>query len=134
VLDGTPPSDSKDTKLCCSSRGVQSAAGSRAVAAIRRNPRRTCCVEWGAGFGGEHEVVVTPAWAGQLPGGGLSGSLVIEGVDAAAGQGQGATRFAESLALAAPEGYIWVFVAEGAPFAALCRRCCWAGGWSSWPA
>jgi hypothetical protein len=55
-------------------------------------------------------------------------------VDAAAGQGQGATRFAEALALVAPEGYIWVFVDEGAPFAALCRRCCWAGGWSSCPA
>jgi hypothetical protein len=51
-----------------------------------------------------------PAWAAQLPGGGLSGSLVIEGVDAAAGQGQGATRFAEALTLAAPEGYIWVFI------------------------
>jgi hypothetical protein len=72
----------------------------------------------GADFGGEHEVVVMPAWAGQLPGGGLSGSLVIEGVDAAPGRAR-VRRDLRALTLAAPVGYIRVFVDEGAPLAAL---------------
>ena len=38
---GTPASESTDTKLWRSSRGVQSAASSPAAAATRRNPRRT---------------------------------------------------------------------------------------------
>ena len=88
AIDTATAAESRDTKLCRSSRGVQAAGSRPAAATMRRNARRTLCASSSVPL----RVPKTSASpSGRLP---EAGAVRGEGVDAAAGDRDAASRLA----------------------------------------
>jgi hypothetical protein len=91
---GTLASESRATKLCRSSRGVQS-SGCGDPGSLQDAPEPSedvVPVQLGADLGGEHQAVLLPSVPGTLPRGRLPGALPAQRSNAPGWDGQGPAR------------------------------------------